>query len=507
MKKSYAILTLLVSIVITCHAQTYYGDGAGTNGLRGSYFGRHAGAALTMDDPEGQRTENSFFGDYCGQSTRSNNNTGVGSVVLYMNTFGFDNVAVGTSSMYYNSEGVANVALGDASLSDNETGNGNTAVGSAALFFSVSSDENVAIGFNALYASGGHSNVAIGAEALESSSGDFNTGVGSGTFPWNESNLNTTTGYFALRSNTTGLLNVGFGAHALRYNTSGLLNSAFGFDAGPSNLSPDLVNTTALGANAVPTRSNRVRIGDNSVTNIGGRVAWSVISDGRFKTNVKEDVAGLEFITKLRPVSYYVDNAAANRFMGIKNDSIEVQSSARKAEREQGFIAQEVEALVKKSGYVFSGVEAPQNEHDHYSIRYSDFVVPLVKAVQELALQLQEQQKLEQQQKDEIAALNSQLATRLKGTLQRAGAGLSQTSPNPFRVDTNISMSIPETARGAILNIYSMEGKQVKSIPINGHGTISVKIQGNELAPGIYIYSLMVDGRVLDSKRMMVTAN
>ena len=48
-----------------------------------------------------------------------------------------------------------------------------------------------------------------------------------------------------------------------------------------------------------------------------------------------------------------------------------------------GFIAQDVESAAKELGYDFSGVDAPKNANDLYSLRYADFVVPLTKAVQE----------------------------------------------------------------------------------------------------------------------------
>ena len=41
-----------------------------------------------------------------------------------------------------------------------------------------------------------------------------------------------------------------------------------------------------------------------------------------------------------------------------------------------------MEAIVDSGDYVFSGIEAPQNE-DPYTIRYAEFVVPLVKAVRD----------------------------------------------------------------------------------------------------------------------------
>jgi len=49
-----------------------------------------------------------------------------------------------------------------------------------------------------------------------------------------------------------------------------------------------------------------------------------------------------------------------------------------------GFVAQEVEQAAKELNYEFSGVDAPKNENDVYGLRYAEFVVPLVKAVQEL---------------------------------------------------------------------------------------------------------------------------
>ena len=55
--------------------------------------------------------------------------------------------------------------------------------------------------------------------------------------------------------------------------------------------------------------------------------------------------------------------------------------------RMTGFIAQDVEKATKETSYDFSGLIKPRNEKDLYSLRYSDFVVPLVKASQELSQQ------------------------------------------------------------------------------------------------------------------------
>ena len=77
--------------------------------------------------------------------------------------------------------------------------------------------------------------------------------------------------------------------------------------------------------------------------------------------------------------------------------------------RQTGFVAQEVEAIVKKTGYVFSGVDAPENENDPYGIRYAEFVVPLVKAVQELSAKVEEQKKKELKNKNKQIAGSAEL--------------------------------------------------------------------------------------------------
>jgi hypothetical protein len=46
-------------------------------------------------------------------------------------------------------------------------------------------------------------------------------------------------------------------------------------------------------------------------------VGWTTLSDGRFKGNVKEDVPGLAFITRLRPVSYQINRESINDLVGL----------------------------------------------------------------------------------------------------------------------------------------------------------------------------------------------
>ncbi len=97
------------------------------------------------------------------------------------------------------------------------------------------------------------------------------------------------------------------------------------------------------------------------------------------------DIPGLAFISRLRPVTYQMDMDAIAKHHHTP-DSLRLAESerAKAAIRYTGFLAQEVEQAAESVGYDFSGVDAPQHERDNYSLRYAEFVVPLVKAVQEL---------------------------------------------------------------------------------------------------------------------------
>ena len=153
-------------------------------------------------------------------------------------------------------------------------------------------------------------------------------------------------------------------------------------------------NSTALGYNAVTTASNQVRIGNASVTSIGGYADWSNISDGRIKKNVTEDVLGLSFISQLRPITYDKDYDAIAQITGRAVEPPEV------CPREIGLIAQEVETVAQSLNFNFPGVCPPTGDGDTYMLTYSALIMPLIKAVQE-------QQVLIQTMKAEIQALQA----------------------------------------------------------------------------------------------------
>ncbi len=556
MKSTIILISFIAGITWPVYSQapTYYGLNAGTAGNYGSFFGQEAGKGLSYYDQDNTAigykafsesneggSSNTAVGAHSlaaggyrctavGNGALKYNNSETGNegqenVAIGVSTLGFNkggdyNTAVGSYAMQKNNgnyntgfgyqaltcvqaflTGSYNTGMGASTLPHNTTGQRNSAHGYQSLYQNTTGNNNTANGYNSLYSNTtGGTNVAVGSQAmLYNLMGNYNTAVGPSALQKNNmGSYNTAGGYRALDGNTTGSYNTSQGVYALFNVVSGNYNSALGYNAGPSTTN-HLDNTTALGYLAVPTASNQVRIGNTSVTSIGGQVEWTAFSDGRFKKDIKEDISGLDFINELRPVSYTVDNAGLNKFLHV-NDSSSNQAEAKSIPvRQTGFVAQEVEALVKKTGYVFSGVDAPENEKDPYGIRYAAFVVPLVKAVQELSAEVQEQ-------REQIQLLLTQLDSKTEiNSDVNSQAALLQNTPNPFDAESEIKMTLPDNVVTATVMIYNLEGKQMKNIHVANRGDVTIKISGSELSAGMYLYSLIVDGKVMDTKRMVLT--
>ena len=371
--------------------------------ITGSYNTATGGLSLWSNTSGNYNTASGFYS--LASNTTGSNNAATGNSALYFNSTGNSNVAVGTNALYKNTTLSNLVAVGDSALYNNipganEGGQFNTGIGSKAMYTNTTGSYNTATGSNAmLYNTTGTFNTAVGANVLKfNTTGYQNTATGVATMVFNTTgSYNTAYGINAMWFNSSGIDNTGLGNRALFNNYTGSDNTAVGGNADVN--ANGYSNSSAFGAYSLITASNQVRIGNASVASIGGYQAWTNISDGRVKKNIKENVPGLAFINLLKPVTYNLDLDAADKIVQSsvsadkQNKNIPLSQQQREAKQAQekivctGFIAQDVEAAAKKLGYDFDGVDAAKNGTDLYGLRYSQFVVPLVKAVQELALQ------------------------------------------------------------------------------------------------------------------------
>lgn len=337
-------------------------------------------------------------------------NTAVGYRALTANTLGTDNTAVGYQALSSNLTGDYNTAVGYQALRDN-TGNSNTAVGYVALRDNTTGTMNTAVGVRCLannltgsYNTGmgyeclqfnttGAGNSAIGHQALEvNSTGQYNVAFGKDALGSCSGSFNTAAGTFSGDGITSGQYNTAFGYNALPSTTTANNNTAAGTFAG---IGGNFTNTTAIGAAAFPTTTNRINVGTILSNNLtGGYGTWQNFSDARFKRDVQTDVPGLDFILRLRPVTYLLDAEATERKSGNwqRMDTCTVKDHRAtymqriaevSAERQTGFIAQEVEAAARAIANDVDGVHVPVDSTDTYTLGYDLFTLPLIQAVKE----------------------------------------------------------------------------------------------------------------------------
>ena len=262
----------------------------------------------------------------------------------------------------------------DSNIPNNNTNNNNTACGSAALYNNTSGYYNTAVGFNAL--NGNISNfasTAVGYDALLKSTANYNTAIG----------------HEALYANTTGYDNTACGLKAGYTNATDTSCTFIGWEADANG---NYQNSAAFGNGATAMGRNKQYFGNSAVVGLYTTSGLFATSDGRFKTNVTENVKGLEFIKKLRPITYNLNTLALDNFIiqymvdsmkTLHQGGMDFASSTAKVH--SGFIAHEVEQAAQQVGFTSSIVSHPSNSSDTYGLNYAEIVVPLVKAVQELS--------------------------------------------------------------------------------------------------------------------------
>ena len=136
-----------------------------------------------------------------------------------------------------------------------------------------------------------------------------------------------------------------------------------------------------------------------------------------------------------------------------------------------------------------------ENEDGTKSINYVEMVPILVQAIGEL--------------KNEILEMRGGAARKVATNVDGVGEGvqvlsLGQNRPNPFGTTTDIEVSVPENVQSAFVYVYDLQGKEVQQVDVTGRGKQNVQLNAAELVDGMYLYSLIADGQVVETRRMIV---
>lgn len=256
--------------------------------------------------------------------------------------------------------------------------------------------------------------------------------------------------------------------------------------------------STDAGANAsVSVVSGSVGIGTTSPSyklDVSGTTrctngVW-VSSDKRYKKNIKGIDNALSKIMKLNGKSYEYNKEEFKTLAFNDGSSI-------------GFIAQELKEVLPEVVSV--------DNNGFYSINYSAIIPVLTEAIKEqntkiISLETQLSYCCTNKQAGNnttVGNIGSGSSTQANG--QTINAHLLQNNPNPFNQQTNIGYYLPIETQAASLMIFDMQGKLIKTIAVTNFGNALLTLNANELSAGMFIYSLIADGKEVDNKRMILT--
>ena len=288
-----------------------------------------------------------------------------------------------TPGLYVNNGTIWEKQAGGGASSINDLSDGKTSVG-----------DNIYLGYLAGASDNAtaQNNIGIGRGALNTVSGGMrNTAIGAFSQVSLSTSNNTSLGAYALQVNTSGSSNIAIGVYAGNYDSSWANNSSpnnsifIGSDTRSSTATD--TNQIVIGDSTVGNGSNTITLGNSSITSAHVQVAWTVTSDARDKNKFVPLDRGLEFINKLKPISFEFRK---------KRDTEETDGIKR-----FGFKAQDIETLENGDFVIVDNKDTA-----HLKIKETYIIPILVKG-------MQEQQK-------EIDVLKKELSD-LKNVLKNKG--------------------------------------------------------------------------------------
>lgn len=248
----------------------------------------------------------------------------------------------------------------------------------------------------------------------------------------------------------------------------------------------------------------QVHVNGDAYKTQGGDL-WSIPSDKKLKRNIAQFENGLDIVLGINTVQYEYNGKAGTTA----------------GESQIGVVAQELEEvapfMVRDRVYTKTDIDEFGNEtvistENIKTVNASSLKWILVNAIKEQQVQIEEKDQL-------IADLAERLAT-IEAKMDNASFGMNQTTvelngydlaqldqnrPNPFNGTTDIAYIIPTDSNNASINILDSSGRMIKKITLDHAGEGNLTINANNIPSGAYSYQLEVDGKVVETKQMVLT--
>ncbi len=172
-------------------------------------------------------------------------------------------------------------------------------------------------------------------------------------------------------------------------------------------------------------------------------------------------------------------------------------------ERFIGTFAQELQKIAPYMVHTWTYNNERDAPKDYLAIDYNALSFMLINAVKEQQTTI-EQQNTRIDALEKLLAENTTTTTANQIEVSYKTAQLFQNEPNPFDAETKISFILPPNVSDASIVITDLQGKMVQDIKVSGVGKQEITLQAATLSKGIYLYSLNINGQILDTKKMLL---
>lgn len=215
--------------------------------------------------------------------------------------------------------------------------------------------------------------------------------------------------------------------------------------------------------------------------------AYHTVSDRNFKKNISSLNKIKDKVFQLGTYQYNYNKNATKDFKF--DDKIHF-----------GFIAQEIQS-------VFPNLTSEIDSQGHLAVNYIEIIPLLLQVLKEEDVLIQSQGKDIEVLKKEIELLKNAKqgsTTNIDPVSSVSGSKLAQNVPNPFGRETKIGFSLSNDFQQGFIGIYNLNGQEVRKINVQKEQT-EITINADQLEAGMYVYSLIVNNNLIDSKKMVIS--
>ena len=235
-----------------------------------------------------------------------------------------------------------------------------------------------------------------------------------------------------------------------------------------------------------------------------GQGESTILSDrGESVTDKLSQVQAVQFLrynptketntAKVTLEDFDIDNLSPEELDSLSEAMGEVEPEPYLSPIQYGLDAEQLKAVYPELVY--------EDDNGNVSINYVEMVPLLVQSINELKAEIAELKGTSAKKAKKPAG-----TTAIEETVSDVDmVRMDQNKPNPFSESTVITLNIPERTQKASIFIYDMSGKQVQNIAVSERGETNITVYASDLTAGMYIYTLVVDGKVSVTRRMIVT--